>query len=180
MPAYKLGDETRLATEIFCINFFYQFKGMIRYKSLRLLLIILLSCYVSTVFSQDDSSLVKRFLLSNFSVFDNKKEIPLSFYKTFKKTTNARFLIANKDEMFNTTDVLVKGMPSRQLVFGGIDSTGKFGFIYYRTGGIVITSHVLFFDTDLKKEAKFFSLVFSDQPDDQEELKKSVMMNFRQ
>lgn len=115
------------------------------------------------------------FIQTQFSLFESRENIPKYFFIAYKRITKENYLIANKNEDYNSTDVTIKGMADKQLIFGGFDSTNKFGFIYYNSGGMIITSKILIFDIKSKKMPKFLSLYLDDHPLTFQELKISVM-----
>ncbi|HEX7903419.1 MAG TPA: hypothetical protein VF487_06045 [Chitinophagaceae bacterium] len=125
----------------------------------------------SVLKSQIDSSLAYSFLKTKYSLFKDKIDIPKSFFKGYKKITNKDFVIANTGDTFNPTDVLYSGIPNKKLMFLGLDSTKKTGFILYQQGGQVVTSHILLFDVSSKRKPKLFGLYLNKEPRNFEELK---------
>jgi hypothetical protein len=115
-----------------------------------------------------------RFLRSDFSLIEDKRKIPKNFFKVQRKTAKSSFTIANKNEDYNFSDLIVKGIPTRQLIFAGVDSTNTFGFIFFNSGGIVISAKILIFDIKSKKNPKFLPLNLDDHPTTLEQLKLSV------
>ena len=60
------------------------------------------------------------------------------------------------------------------MIFAGLDSTNRFGFILFNNGGIVISSQILIFDIESKKNSRFLPLNLDTSPKTLEELRISI------
>lgn len=135
----------------------------------------ILFLFISTLSkSQTDSSLLSSFLKTNHSIFNSKENIPESFFKEYKRAAKKNFVIVDSGGLFNPTDVIYNEIANKQLIFGGIDSTKKTGFILYQEGGMVITSHLLLFNISSKRKPKFLGIYLDKKPQNYNELKSMV------
>ncbi|HYV92944.1 MAG TPA: hypothetical protein VE978_14230 [Chitinophagales bacterium] len=76
----------------------------------------------------------------NFDITNNKKNIP-KFIKRQLDCFTGNFRIANPDEPYNSTDIIIRSMPGRQLVF--LAQSNDLLVMQYLEGGYVRTSHLL-------------------------------------
>jgi len=157
------------------LNFKFHIASLRYSKSTFLLLFFVLCFFKSVAFElEKDTALIKRFFTTKYIFFENKERIPKIFFKAYKKTFESEIDIASKNEDYNSTDVVINQLPNTRLIFGGVDSTNKYGFIFFNEGGIIITKHFLVFDISSKKRSKFFSLSIEEDVKDFEKLKLVV------
>jgi|JI7StandDraft_1071085.scaffolds.fasta_scaffold165393_1 hypothetical protein len=126
-----------------------------------------------------ERSLIQDFINSEYEYSGRVKIINPHFYKNYFKLFKNTFLIADSNSVFNPTDMITEKIPSKQIIFAGIQThENTKGFIYYRKGGVVISSYIIIYDFSKKRHPNF--VIFSVENDirDLNSMKEFVRSNF--
>lgn len=91
-------------------------------------------------YKKNEDSLLAKIQQDSFTVSYNKKDIP-GFIKEEFKCLNAYFALANPGEKYNATDIITRGLPSRQLIF--MAKSANIFIITYNHGGWGWHQHIL-------------------------------------
>lgn len=144
-----------------------------------LLIIILPMTLFGYSYNPIERSLIQDFINSEYECSGRVKIINPHFYKNYFKVFKKTFLIADSNTVFNPTDMITEKIPSKQIIFAGIqaDSNTK-GFIYYRKGGVVISSYLIIYDFSKKRHPNFVIFSVENEIRDLNSMMKFVRSNF--
>jgi hypothetical protein len=90
--------------------------------------------------NQNLDSLLAELRIDSFKITNNKKDIPKFIKKQLDCYVHG-FRIANPDQPYNSTDVIIRNLPGRQLTF--LAKSDDLFVMQYDMGGIVRSSHLL-------------------------------------
>jgi len=90
--------------------------------------------------NQDLDKLLSELKIESFKITNNKRDIP----RFIKKELNCYvqpFKIANPNHPYNSTDLIIRGLPERQLIF--LANSASLFVMQYNQGGIALIHHLL-------------------------------------
>lgn len=105
-------------------------------RTCKLLFSFLLISFFGKYYGQNNQdSLLEQFLVKNFEIGAKKKCISSDIKAQYYKRYSERFVIANPEQKFNSTDLVDIRYPLRRLIFVSSNFSGNMGFVYYEVGG---------------------------------------------
>lgn len=93
-------------------------------------------------------SLKNEFITSTLTCSD-QLIVSADILKYLSEKLNEDYTLSKKNEEFNTTDIRV--YPNKRMIFNGVRSDSKFGFLYFEKGGLAMTYNLILYKIIDKK-----------------------------
>ncbi|MCB9331368.1 MAG: hypothetical protein H6574_09820 [Lewinellaceae bacterium] len=106
----------------------------------------LTSCKPNYIYIDNGNTICKdlqnEFIKSKFTC-SKDLDAPVGLIRHLSKTLKEDYTIAKYGKEYNKTDIPV--YPNKRIIYNGIRSDLKFGFVLYEKGGLAITRHLILY-----------------------------------
>lgn len=108
-----------------------------------------------------------------YNIFYSSKEIDKQLVRLLKKEEKMELIIANPDEEFNRTDVIITGLPNKRLIMVG-KNLGNVNFVLYENGGNALYNVCFIYKRTKKNHYDIVALRLSNDIISLEKLKDAI------
>jgi len=111
----------------------------------------------------------RAFLTADYKIVEKVADLPTGIRKLYMANDGSHIAIADPGDDFNATDIIVRNLPSRRLIFAGV--TPDRAFIHYEMGGIWRSYMVVLFRLESPDTAVALWRMYCDPAQSLEEIK---------